>query len=146
MTKPTHELCPAGYPTSWPKANPQRPNSVVSVVTDLQKKNLYERNITTRSLALELGVKEAYLSYLFPGKGLARVEAKKSLIATRKEYRTQYATLVIKGQLNMTEAARLSKVPYRSMARAVKVLRAQGLAPIPQGVPSVGTTDVSTTD
>lgn len=145
MTHTTIELCAGGYPASWPKANPLRPDAVPALISEAEKRDLYVRNITTRELALKLRVKESYLSSLFPGKEPARDKMKKLLRATRREYREQYARLVVKGQITMTDASRLSKVPYRSMARAVQALRAAGFAPLPDNIPAVGVQDGETT-
>lgn len=123
MTDPTIELCPEGYPASWPKANPLRPTAVVSLVTHDQKRDLYVRNITTRALALELNVKETYLSFLFPGKEPARSKMKRALRGVRHEYRMVYAQRVIDKELTLTQASELSKVSYRTLARAVQSLR-----------------------
>ncbi len=131
------ELCPEGYPDAWPKTNPLRPSAVVSVISHAQKKDLYERNTTTRQLALELGVKEAYLSSLFPGKEPARAKMKQSLRAVRKEFRDSYAELVIRKQITLKEAARMSNVSYRTVARAVEALKAQNLPAKPDNIPVV---------
>lgn len=111
-----------GYPASWPLPT-DRTNSVVSKVTHEQKKDLYERNITTRDLAKILSVREAYLSHLFPGKGPTLTRAKKALLAARKEYRLSYAKKVIEGLMKVDQAATAARIPYRSMARAVQMLR-----------------------
>ena len=111
-----------GYPTSWPLPT-SRPNSVVSRITHDQKKDLYERNITTRDLAKTLKVREVYLSQLFPGKGPTLTRAKKALLVTRKEYRLSYAKKVIEGLLKVDQAATAVRISYRSMARAVQTLR-----------------------
>lgn len=139
MTHPHIELCAGGYPASWPAANPLRPDAVPALITESEKRDLYVRNITTRELALKLQVKESYLSSLFPGKEPARDKMKKILRASRREYRTEYAKLVLKGQVSMQEASNLSKVPYRSMARAVQALRAQGAQALIETIPTVGT-------
>jgi transcriptional regulator with XRE-family HTH domain len=118
-----HTLNSKGYPDAWPRANTQRPDSVVSRITDAQKKALYERELTTRELAEKLGVREAYLSSLFPGKRPCFVKAKKMLAAARKEYRQSYAKQVILGSMSLKDAAAASRVPYRTMARIVKALK-----------------------
>jgi AraC-like DNA-binding protein len=121
----TFTLNSKGYPANWPDCNPKRPDTVVSRITDQQKKDLYERNITTRDLAKLFGVREAYLSWLFPGKGPGFSKAKKMLINTRKEYRCRYAAQVIEGKISIKDAATASRIPYRSMARAVQLLKKQ---------------------
>lgn len=123
MTDSSIELCPEGYPASWPKANPLRPTAVVSLVTDAQKRDLYVRNTTTRALALELKVKETYLSFLFPGKEPARSKIKRALRGVRHEYRMIYAQRVIDKELTLKQASELSRVSYRTLARAVQNLR-----------------------
>jgi hypothetical protein len=119
----TFTLNSKGYPAHWPECNPARPDTVASRITDRQKKDLYERNVTTRELAKLFGVREAYLSHLFPGKGPGFKEAKKRLINTRKEYRCNYASMVIEGKISCKDAAIASRIPYRSMARAVQLLK-----------------------
>lgn len=114
-----------GYPISWPLPT-SRTNAVASRITHDQKKALYEREITTRDLAKTLNVREAYLSFLFPGKGPTLVRAKKALLAVRKEYRLSYAKKVIEGLMTTDQAATAARIPYRSMARAVQALRVQG--------------------
>jgi transposase-like protein len=123
MPDTTLELGPHGYPASWPKRNPLRPTAIVSLVTDQQKLDLYVRNITTRQLAQQLRVKETYLSFLFPGKEPARSKMKQALRGVRLEYRMMYAQRVIDKELSITQASELSKVSYRTLARAVQSLR-----------------------
>lgn len=121
----TFPLNAKGYPTHWPEANPKRPDTVASRITDQQKKDLYDRKITTRQLAKQFNVREAYLSQLFSGKGPGFSKAKKILINTRKEYRHNYAIQVLAGKITIKDAAKASRIPYRSMARAVQLLKKQ---------------------
>jgi len=120
----THTLNEKGYPSSWPlPSHNTRHNSVIRRITDEQKKALYERETTTRELAHLLKVDESYLSSLFPGKGPTLTNAKRELLAIRKEYRLTYADRVLKGAITIKAAAEASRVPYRTMARAVQALK-----------------------
>jgi transposase len=119
-------LTPQGYPAAWPKPAKGRPASLVSKVTDEEKRQLYNRQLTTRDLAKRYGVREAWASTLFPGKiptMTASIKNKKALKNTRREFRTGQAALVLEGRLSTREASVICRVSYRSMARAVQALK-----------------------
>lgn len=111
-----------GYPEAWPQSSP-RLLSIVNSISHEQKRDLYTRKITTRDLALKLGVVEGYISYLFPGKALGYGKAKKSLLATRREYRRSFAQRVVNGNITLKAATEDSKIPSRSLARLVRELK-----------------------
>ena len=111
------------YPKTWPGACSKHPKSVVSRVTEQQKEDLFMRRITTRQLALELGVREQYVSSLFPGKIATERKGKTLLLQARKEIRKREAARVIEGLLSITQAATALRISYRSMARAVQAAR-----------------------
>ena len=122
----TTKLTPNGYPENWPKPCKLRPNSLVSRITDEEKRQLYEREVTTRDLARRYSVRETWVSTLFPGKTEAisvLIKNKKVLTKARKEFRMSQAQLVLGGKLSTVEAAKTCKTSYRSMARAVQTLR-----------------------
>lgn len=121
------------YPSHWPRPNPTRPKAVATRVTEQDKVDLHERKITTRDLAKRLGVKEAYLSHLFPGKVETPVRAKRVLLGVRKQFRLQQAQRVLNGELETKAAAIVSRVSYRVMARVVQTLR--------ESVKAAGTTN-----
>lgn len=115
------------YPSSWPRPVPYKPEIVASRITEQEKHDLYERRLTTRDLALRLGVSETYLSTLFPGKiaGPTRVdeESRKLLMETRKEYRNSFGQRVLSGELTIRKAGVLSRTPYKTMSRVVLALK-----------------------
>lgn len=115
------------YPNTWPRPLPFKPEAVVSRITEQQKHDLYERRTTTRDLAKALGVREDYLSSLFPGKDEPMEQARKRLLDARKEFRASYGQRVISGELTLTKAGALSRTPYRTMARIVQALRKAAL-------------------
>jgi hypothetical protein len=123
-----HTLNTHGYPAEWPQPT-DRITSTVSRITHAQKKALYERTVTTRSLAKLLGVAESHLSYLFPGKVPARKRVKSSLSTVRKEFRIVCAKRVLASEISVTEAASIARISYRSMARAVQILRQERKTP-----------------
>lgn len=112
------------YPDTWPKPSSKRPKALASRITEQQKHDLYNRSITTRALATLLGVQEAYVSHLFPGKAPTTSSCKKVLTAVRKEFRTAQAVRVLQGQITITQAAHICSIHYRNMARAVQHLKA----------------------
>ena len=122
-----HTLNDKGYPANWPQPTPSTgvaaSKSVVNTITDAQKKALYEREISTRELAKLFGVREAWLSTLFPGKRPGFLRSKKILTESRREYRKRYAADVVAGTMTVHQAATASRVPYRTMARIVKALK-----------------------
>ena len=128
-------LTPQGYPADWPKPCKLRPNSLISKITDEEKRKLYNRELTTRALAAQYRVKETWVSTLFPGKVQALsvlIKNKKILTKARKEFRTAQAALVIAGELSTVKAAEVCRVSYRSMARAVQHLRLEtGVVEVP---------------
>lgn len=119
-------LTSQGYPENWPKPCKLRPNSLISRITDEEKRQLYNRELTTRELAKRYNVRETWVSTLFPGKVEAisvLIKNKKVLTRARKEYRVSQAALVLSGNLSTVEAAKVCKISYRSMARAVQAAR-----------------------
>lgn len=111
-----------GYPEKWPQAT-DRVTSVVSRITHDQKRALYERVITTRNLAKELGVTEVHLSYLFPGKVTVWKKFKQELTATRLQYRRVVAEKVVAGEFTIIQAADAARTSSRTMARMVQTVR-----------------------
>lgn len=116
------------YPSSWPKPTDRR-FTLVCRITEQQKLDLYNRRITTRALAITLGVREAYLSTIFPGKipstkpAKRPNRAKRDLILARKAFRAEQARAVLSGKMTIAEAAKVANTGYRNMARVVKALR-----------------------
>lgn len=114
------------YPTTWPKPIQIKPRILQSRITEQQKLDLYNRVRTTRDLALELGVHEAYLSKMFPTKitplrrDLAEHLGKKRAI--RKIYRELWGRKVLKGLVSYAQAADIASVSERTMRRIVKGL------------------------
>lgn len=106
------------YPAFWPKPNPQKPGSLQTRITEQQKIDLFNRNITTRELARDLGVHEKYLSFRFYTK--QEITDKKPLIETRKLYKLEIAVMVLKGTYGVQEAADLAYVSYNTMQRCVQ--------------------------
>lgn len=126
MTTIQPPLTPQGYPASWPKPRKSRPDSLVSRITDEEKRQLYERELTTRDLAKRYDVRETWVSTLFPGKvegASTYIRQKKVLTKIRKEYRFSQAALVLAGNMSTKEASKVCKISYRSMARAVQILK-----------------------
>lgn len=113
------------YPDSWPKPNTKFPRAVTSRITEQEKEALYNRSITTRALAERLGVREKWLSVLFPGKVPAFSRDKRVLRAVRKEFRDLQAKAVIAKTLKIHQAAVICRISYRSMARAVQIMKAE---------------------
>lgn len=106
------------YPSSWPRPNKHRPDSVASRITDQQKQDLFNRVVTTRDLAKALNVHERYLSSLFPGK--APITNKKPLIEARKLFKLEVAKLVIAETYTLSQAAKVANVSYSTMRRFVQ--------------------------
>lgn len=79
--------------------------------------DLYNRVITTRALAVELGVHERYLSYMFPHK--VPIRDKRVMTETRKQHRLAIATEVLSGRHTIAEAANIAHVSYTTMQRYV---------------------------
>lgn len=114
------------YPDTWPKANPKAPLSAVSRITEAQKLALYNRETTSKAVALALNVGATYISTLFPGKVIsmtASTPKKKALLDVRREYRALQAKRVLDGHLTIQKAADELRISYRSMARAVEAIR-----------------------
>lgn len=109
------------YPVTWPKANPKRPDTVASRTTEQQRLDLWERRITTRELAKQLGVHEKYVSSVFPGK--QPIFNKKPLIEARKALKLELGREVIKGKYSISQAAKIAFVSYNTMMRAVNKVR-----------------------
>lgn len=103
------------YPNFWPRANPARPEALQSRITEAQKKALYNREVTTRDLARELGVHEKYLSSKFYTK--VEIVDKRPLIDARKAFKLAMAVRVLKGELSMQQAADSAFVSYNTMQR-----------------------------
>jgi transposase-like protein len=106
------------YPSFWPKANPRKPDSLQSRITEQQKRDLYSRVVTTRELAKTLGVHEKYLSFKFYSK--VEVVDKKPLIEARKAYKLEIATQVMQGKYSIQQAADTAYVSYNTMQRCVQ--------------------------
>jgi glutathione synthase/RimK-type ligase-like ATP-grasp enzyme len=94
---------------------------LINRVTPDQLWRLYNRLITTRKLAKDLGVDEKWLSYLFHGR--APTPRKKDLRAARLELRERYAGYVLDGSMSMTQAAEKLYCSYNTMRRAVIKLK-----------------------
>jgi len=103
------------YPSSWRKANPRRPNALQSRITEQQKLDLYNRNITTRDLAKVLDVHEKHLSFAFPGK--KPIVDKGVLIEARKDFKLSVAKEILEGRLSIDGAAKKCCVSYHTMWR-----------------------------
>ena len=106
------------YPKTWPKPNPLKPDSLQSRITEAQKTDLFNRRITTRQLAKDLGVHEKYLSYKFAFK--TEIIDKKPLIETRKLYKLEIAVQVLQGLHTIQQAADIAYVSYNTMQRCVQ--------------------------
>lgn len=109
------------YPHFWPPPDPKRPTALASRITEEQKLALYNRRITTRALAKELGVHEQYLSYKFPHK--IPILSKTLLVQARKEYKLSIAKRVLANELTVKKAAVLAHVSYNTMTRFVAKAR-----------------------
>lgn len=108
------------YPDSWPKADPARPTSLQSRITEQQKRDLYSRKITTRDLAKELDVHEKWLSIKFPGKCPPNSEQAKELAKARKEFKLAVGVEVLEGKYTIREASVVASVSWNTMFRFVK--------------------------
>lgn len=106
------------YPDNWPQPDPHRPTSLQSRITDQQKLDLYNRKITTRSLAKLLHVHENYLSSQFPGR--VPLPDPKKLQTARREFRNEIARLVLTGKYNINEASNVAHCSYNTMFRHVQ--------------------------
>jgi predicted transcriptional regulator len=115
------------YPNSWPRPSYANIKSVVYRITEQQKEDLYSRKVTTRDLAKVLGVREDYLSSLFPGKIEPMERGRKELLQVRKEFRAEFARKVLSGELTLKKAGVLARTPYRTMARIVQTLKKEQL-------------------
>lgn len=117
------------YPQDWPKANPRSPRSVASRITEEQKYALYNRTITTRELAKTLGVHEAYLSSVFPGKvkpvPQQIQEAMHKKRAIRLVFRGLLARRVLKGEISLASATTNANVSERTMRRVLKKVQSE---------------------
>ena len=112
---------PTDYPKSWPKPNPSRPLALRSRITEEQKHQLYNREITTRQLAEHLDVAEKYLSSTFPGK--VPVIKKKERTDARKLILLDLAKNVLLGGYTIGQAAAIGHVSYSTMRRAFKQMK-----------------------
>ena len=106
------------YPSFWPKADSHKPGSLQSRITEQQKRDLFNRRITTRKLAKLLGVHETYLSYKFFTK--VEIVDKRPLIEGRKLYKLEIAIQVLKGVHTIQEAADIAYVSYNTMQRCLQ--------------------------
>lgn len=114
----------ANYPNHWPRPDENtRKNSLILRITEQDKERLFNRDITTRALAVKLGVREAYLSHIFPGKTETGAKGKPLLIAARREFRLIQAKLALEKSITIKQAASICNLSYRSMARAVQHLK-----------------------
>lgn len=111
------------YPQTWPKPDRERPSKLASRITELQKQALYDREITTRDLAKELGVHERYLSAVFPGK--VPIVSKKPLIEARNLYKMSVAEDALAGKYTRQEAAKIANVTYKTLLRYVQKVKAR---------------------
>lgn len=105
------------YPSSWPRPWPKKPNLLQSRITDQQKMDLYNRVITTRALAKELGVHERYLSCMFPHK--VPIVDKRVMTEARRAHRLAIAVEVLEGKYTIGEASKIAHVSYTTMQRYV---------------------------
>jgi hypothetical protein len=103
------------YPSFWPKPNIHKPGSLQSRITEQQKMDLFNRIITTRALARQLGVHETYLSYKFFTK--IQIIDKRPMIEGRKLFKLEIAIDVLKGKHTIQEAANIAFVSYNTMQR-----------------------------
>lgn len=113
----SHKIWDMHYPPFWPKPNSHKPDSLQSRITEQQKRDLFNRRITTRQLAKVLGVHEKYLSFKFFTK--LEITDKTPLIEARKLYKLEIAIQVLKGQHSVQQAANIAYVSYNTMQRCV---------------------------
>mgnify|MGYP000965452289 CR=1 FL=1 len=96
-------------------------------ITAQQREDLYNRRITTREMASQLGVSETHLSRTFPGKIPGQAQAtrkeKRILLAVRNEFRDKLAAEVIAGRLDRRKAARTANCSERTMWRHIAHVR-----------------------
>ena len=96
-------------------------------ITAQQREDLYNRRITTRELASQLGVSETHLSRTFPGKIPGQAQAtrkeKRVLLAARNEFRDKLAEDVIAGRLDRKKAALTANCSERTMWRHIANIR-----------------------
>jgi len=105
-------------PQTWPGPDPTKsPAALINRVTADQLSDLYNRRITTRQLAKDLGVAEKWLSYLYHGR--APSPRKSDLRAARLGLRMMYAQQVIDGKISVSNAAKLLYCSYNTVRRAV---------------------------
>lgn len=110
------------YPDTWPKANPKRPLTLASRITEQQKNDLYQRKITTRDLAKLYNTHEKYVSALFPGK--EPIYDKKPLMEARKAFKLAIAKEILEGKYTITQGAEVACVCYNTMLRFVAKAKA----------------------
>jgi hypothetical protein len=117
------------YPDAWPKPNPKKPLSLVTRITEQQKRNLYNRLVTTRELAKNLEVHEAYLSAIFPGKVKPVAQQIKEGMhkkrAIRLVFRRLLARQVLKGEISLNAATARANVSERTMRRILKQVQSE---------------------
>lgn len=109
------------YPDFWPQPDAQHPEYLQSRITEEQKQQLYNREITTRALAKELGVTEKYLSFLFHSK--RPIPDKKQLVKVRKEFQMSVAAQVVAQNLSIKKASQMAHTSYSTMLRRVRVAK-----------------------
>ena len=119
------------YPPAWPAPNPLKPRTLHSRISEEDKKDLYNRRVTTRALAKKYGVTEKWLSYVFPGK--RPVEHKTFKRKARMAFREFLARQVVAKERNIYAAAAAACTSYSTMRRIVlRVTGAQRLTPLPR--------------
>lgn len=96
-------------------------------ITAQQREDLYNRRITTREMASQLGVSETHLSRTFPGKIPGQAQAtrkeKRILLAVRNEFRDKLAAEVLAGRLDRRKAALTANCSERTMWRHIANVR-----------------------
>ena len=96
-------------------------------VTPEQLDDLRNRRITTRALAVTLGVSENHLSKVFPGKipgpAAESLREKRRLKAIRKEFRDRLALDVLFNRLTIRKAASQANCTERNMYRHVAAMK-----------------------
>lgn len=106
-----------------PSYDPERRPTLREKVTPQQLDDLYNRRITGRALAAELGVTENWLSRNFSGKvpGLVRTARaqKKELFAARTAYRDSLARRIRAGEMTRSDACAIAHCSERTMSRHI---------------------------
>jgi|GEM_PF-4670775 AraC-like DNA-binding protein len=93
-------------------------------LTPAMRDDLYNRRVTTKALAKQLGVSETHLSRVCPGKipGQKR-QYKTDLIESRKLYREELALEVTCGRLDRKKAIQLAGCSERTFWRHIANVR-----------------------